>query len=230
MVALDSAMRWAICTWVRVSCWTVTSPLLPAGRAAGAGEAELTSALTIRPPGPDPDSCERSMPASRAIRRASGEAFTRPLSARSRGGETGASPLPEDVGGAGTRRSRLPADTARSGAADTPASPMRAISSPMRTVCPSATRIRSVPSASASKVTVALSVSTSASGSPSDTSSPSDFSQRTIVPSSIESDRRGMTTSGMTPLQPALSTPARSRTAATIASVSGMNASSSVGL
>jgi hypothetical protein len=41
----------------------------------------------------------------------------------------------------------------------------------------------------------ALSVSISTSSSPSFTSSPGDFSQRRIVPSSMESDRRGMTMS-----------------------------------
>src|SRR4051795_5521062 len=44
---------------------------------------------------------------------------------------------------------------------------------------------------------VALSVSISTSSSPWATSSPSDLSHLRIVPSSIESDRRGMATSGM---------------------------------
>ena len=43
----------------------------------------------------------------------------------------------------------------------------------------------------------ALSVSISTSSSPFDTSSPSDLSHLRIVPSSIESDRRGIETSGM---------------------------------
>ena len=42
---------------------------------------------------------------------------------------------------------------------------------------------------------LALSVSISTSSSPRLTSSPTDFSQRRIVPSSIESERRGMVTS-----------------------------------
>ena len=41
----------------------------------------------------------------------------------------------------------------------------------------------------------ALSVSISTSSSPSETSSPGDLSQRRTVPSSIESERRGMTIS-----------------------------------
>src|SRR5918992_4820611 len=44
---------------------------------------------------------------------------------------------------------------------------------------------------------LALSVSISTSSSPRETSSPSDFSHFRIVPSSIESDRRGIATSGI---------------------------------
>src|SRR3954453_17093537 len=44
---------------------------------------------------------------------------------------------------------------------------------------------------------LALSVSISTSSSPRDTSSPSDLSHLRIVPSSIESDRRGIATSAM---------------------------------
>ena len=106
---------------------------------------------------------------------------------------------------------------------------MLAITPPIGTVPPSPARIRSVPSASASNVTVALSVSTSASGSPFETGSPSCLSQRTIVPSSIESDNRGITTSGIA-AHPLIAIPARSRTVAAIAPAPGMNASSSVGL
>src|SRR4051794_10027596 len=130
-VALDSAIRRAMTCWVRVSSWTLTSPLAvpvsatlaagAAGTAAGgacgsaaggawggaagaacsaaacAGAAACgappeaaasTSAFTIRPPGPVPCSAERSMPCSRAIRRATGEALARP-------------PLPSGEGAAG---------------------------------------------------------------------------------------------------------------------------------
>ena len=41
--------------------------------------AASTSAFTIRPPGPEPSSAPSSTPSSRAIRRATGEALTRPL-------------------------------------------------------------------------------------------------------------------------------------------------------
>src|SRR4051794_26102433 len=49
---------------------------------------------------------------------------------------------------------------------------------------------------------LALSVSISTSSSPSLTSSPSDFSHLRIVPSSIESDRRGIATSAMAGVLP----------------------------
>ena len=56
-----------------------------AGAAAAAGAAWLgarsTSFLTTRPPGPEPVTSFRSTPASFAIRRARGEAFTRVASA-----------------------------------------------------------------------------------------------------------------------------------------------------
>src|SRR5690348_14729793 len=53
------------------------------GSASGSGfdsGAFSTSALTIRPPGPLPSIEERSMPCSSAIRRAIGDALTRPSS------------------------------------------------------------------------------------------------------------------------------------------------------
>src|SRR6185436_10718934 len=61
---------------------------------------------------------------------------------------------------------------------------------------PSGTTIFSrTPEASASTSCVTLSVSSSKSGSPFSTLSPSDFSQRTIVPASIPWPRRGRMTS-----------------------------------
>ena len=76
-------------------------------------------------------------------------------------------------------------------------SPSRAIVSPTGSVSPSFATIVSVPSESASYVMLALSVSISTSSSPRLTSSPSDFSHLRIVPSSIESERRGIATSAM---------------------------------
>ena len=61
---------------MREGCTVVTTPLAP--RATGAGSAAASrSALTIRPPGPEPVTPRRSICDSRAIRRASGDAFTR---------------------------------------------------------------------------------------------------------------------------------------------------------
>ena len=78
-----------------------------------------------------------------------------------------------------------------------PPSPIRAIVSPTASVSPSCATIESVPSWSASYVMLALSVSISTISSPRDTSSPSDLSHFRIVPSSMESDRRGIATSAM---------------------------------
>src|SRR3954468_21493776 len=78
-----------------------------------------------------------------------------------------------------------------------PPSPMRAMTSPTASVAPSSATISSVPSASASYVIVALSVSISTSSSPFETSSPSALSHLRIVPSSMESDRRGIVMSGI---------------------------------
>ena len=137
----------------------VTTPLAPR-----AGSCLATSAFTIRPPGPDPVSARRSTCDSRAIRRASGDAFTRPAPLSVSGD------LPAAAGAGAARRGRAGAGGPDRGS---DASPIVAITPPSGTVSPSPATIRSVPSASASNVTVALSVSTSAIGSPFDTTSPS---------------------------------------------------------
>ena len=69
-----------------------------------------------------------------------------------------------------------------------------AIVAPIGSVRPSGTTITRRPACSDACVSVALSASISSSSSPRSTLSPSAFSQRTIVPSSIESESRGMTT------------------------------------
>jgi hypothetical protein len=60
-----------------------------AGAAADPGSASRrapsTSALTIRPPGPVPLTAVRSMPCSRAMRRATGDALMRPFAPSSAG-------------------------------------------------------------------------------------------------------------------------------------------------
>ena len=68
---------------------------------------------------------------------------------------------------------------------------------PTASVSPSWATILSVPAWSASYVMLALSVSISTSSSPRSTESPSDLSHFRIVPSSMESDRRGIATSAM---------------------------------
>jgi len=72
---------------------SAAGPVAASGGPAGGGSASVlgppesappaeaafsTSALTIRPPGPDPSSSPKSRPRSFAIRRATGEAFGRP--------------------------------------------------------------------------------------------------------------------------------------------------------
>ena len=111
-VAFDSAIRRLTVCCRRVSSWISASPFgaglaalrLGARSSAGAwrlrglprrrrrraasplSAAACTSAFTIRPPGPEPSSRASSTPSSRAMRRATGDAFTRPplpLGARS---------------------------------------------------------------------------------------------------------------------------------------------------
>src|SRR3989449_8824399 len=88
-----SGMRDAGCDW--------TTGVAAAGASARDGEPS-TPRLTTRPPGPDPLTSLRSTPASRAIRLASGEAFTRVTSAGA-GSTPPASriPLLDGTGGGG---------------------------------------------------------------------------------------------------------------------------------
>ncbi len=79
-----SVIRRAIVLRNDVSSTRSTAPL-GRGTTAGAAGADVTSArstssATMRPSGPVPRSRERSMPRSRAILRASGEALIRPPS------------------------------------------------------------------------------------------------------------------------------------------------------
>src|SRR5437588_920448 len=76
-----------------------------------------------------------------------------------------------------------------------PSPPISAMTAPIGALSPSGTTILlSLPEAYASTSMLALSLSISTSGSPFLTSSPSFFSQRRILPVSIESDRRGIWT------------------------------------
>ena len=75
---------------------------------------------------------------------------------------------------------------------------IEALFKPIGSVSPSRAEISiSVPATSASNTMFALSVSISTSSSPSATSSPTAFIHLRIVPSSIESERRGITTSAI---------------------------------
>ena len=184
-VARDSAMRRATTCWVRLGCWTVASPLLPppeaaaAGAAAGSGSgaasagadavpdssAVSTSALTIRPAGPVPVSECRSIDDSRARRRATGEAFTRPpsplpfVAAPTPAGTRSGAGAPSAAGAAagassgsagaasGVAAGASAEDASAAGAA---ASPIVAIVAPIDSVEPSAATMCSGPSSSAS--------------------------------------------------------------------------------
>ena len=81
-----------------------------AAPSAGVAAAASTSRLTIRPPGPEPLICLRSMPRSSAMRRATGEALMRPPSvvdaaAKGATGATGAAGAAGVAGAAGAARS-----------------------------------------------------------------------------------------------------------------------------
>src|SRR6056297_2721867 len=186
-----------------------------AGAAAGAADAGVavsaaglapgcaasTSALTIRPCGPEPDSAARSIPFCAAIRRASGEAKMRPPSAVTGAGGAACSEPP-----AGAASAAASAGCAASGAGAgvaLDASMSSALSPSSRSTAmavltftasvPSGTRILPItPSSTASNSIVALSVSISASKSPDDTVSPSLTSHFASVPSSIVGDSAGM--------------------------------------
>ena len=156
--------------------------------------ARSTSSATIRPSGPVPRIPESSMPRSRAMRRASGDALIRPLP-DAIAACCGASCAGAGSGSLGFASApRVGAAAATSGTSS-PSEPMNATVCPTGT-SPSATAILSrTPAASASTSCVTLSVSSSKSGSPFSTGSPSDLSQRTIVPDSMPWPSRGRMTS-----------------------------------
>src|SRR6266404_1321774 len=155
--------------------------------------ARSRSFLTTRPPGPDPVTSFRSTPASFAIRRASGEAFTRVASAGATDGNGATAAGAAAAAVATFPPSRFPlADEVAGGAAAavaptfSPDATMTATTLPTATVWPSAAATwRSTPSARATRSITALSVSTSASVSPVFTGSPSRLCHFTTRPSSI---------------------------------------------
>src|SRR6185312_4296733 len=165
----------------------------------------------------EPSIVDRSTPFSLAIRRATGEALTLPLSpdsalSRSAPLSPPESSDPSPAGGAvaGVPRgaeAACPPSTVGDAAATGPAAeasepseepPTRAIGVPIGSVSPSWARISvSVPATSLSYAMFALSVSISTISSPTPISSPTFRIQARIVPSSIESDKRGITMSAI---------------------------------
>src|SRR5439155_19193263 len=202
------------CSTSTSSTGAVGSAVTGTGAPPGAA-ARSTSSATTRPSGPVPATALSSMPRSRAIRRASGEALIRPpLSAdgcltsatgspmpaaarrpRSRSSSRARPGDPSARASSSTCSAPAPLPEACSGSTSlgisSPCSPITAIVLPTGT-SPSATAIfNRTPEASASTSCVTLSVSSSYSGSPFCTSSPSDFSHLTIVPDSIPCPSRG---------------------------------------
>jgi hypothetical protein len=178
-----SVMRRAIVFRIWLSFTTSTSV---GGAAAGAADgaargltcARSTSSATIRPSGPVPRSSAKSIPRSLAMRRASGDAFTRPPFTRCAGslGPSGAASRPRSrsssrsgaSAGFSTPISSPPSSgSTRSGVSSSsgtssPASPMTAIGFPTSISSPSFARIFSrTPLASASTSCVTFSVSSS---------------------------------------------------------------------
>ena len=159
--------------------------------------AASTSALTMRPPGPDPITLARSIPCSAAIFLATGDALMRPpLAGDAVTAATGAGAAATTAAGTGVSAAGAKsADEPVSGITSS-ASAMMAMTCPTGTVTPSAmSTLRRTPEPNASISTTALSVSTSARMSPRLTLSPSLFNQRAIAPSVISAPIKGIRTS-----------------------------------
>src|SRR4051794_15074069 len=170
----------------------------------------LMSFAMIRPPGPLPCTCSMLTPISRAILRASGDERRRPLSPAGCGALDAAavrstrgafmsiasaySPvecLTESF--LSTARRAGSAATSFFGCAFSPAPRIVASTPPTSTIFPaSAATSPSVPSCSASRSRLTLSVSISSTGSPFFTASPAFLYQRTTFPSVIASPILGM--------------------------------------
>mmetsp|Transcript_29037 Transcript_29037/g.55783 ORF Transcript_29037/g.55783 Transcript_29037/m.55783 type:complete len:226 (+) Transcript_29037:1303-1980(+) len=167
------------------------------GFGAGAASAFSTSALTMRPCGPEPLMAPRSRPFCAAIRRARGVAKMRlpsvPCGAAGAGvaaaAGAGASAAGASGAAAGAGAGAAPMSSALSPSSSSTAMAVLTLTPSV----PSATRILPTkPSSTASNSIVALSVSISAMISPDDTLSPSLTSHLASVPSSIVGDRAGI--------------------------------------
>src|SRR5580700_4125866 len=93
MLRLASLMRSAITRRTPITLISVVSAetsgrnaAAGAGAAAGAPAGAFRSLRRMRPPGPDPATLDKSIPASRARRRLAGEVITRPVRAAAGGG------------------------------------------------------------------------------------------------------------------------------------------------
>ncbi len=185
-----SVMRRAIVLRMPVSGMTSASPAGSAAAAAGAGAAwaRSTSSATMRPSGPVPCSERRSMPRSRAIRLASGDAFTRALppfsaaagsgsawafsaaaswprsrsSSRSRAGSPSSWPSSSATSASPSASASGSLASGSASGTSSPSSPMTAIALPTSISSPSPARILSrTPEESASTSWVTFSVSSS---------------------------------------------------------------------
>ena len=172
------------------------------GLGGSALRGRLDVAFTMRPPGPLPTSDARSIPRSLASRRATGEALTRaPGSEPSPTAGIEGDALELAASAEAATAEAVPASDAAAGApfagASSPSESTCAITAPTGSASPTAATALNTPAASASYVMFALSVSISAISSPRATVAPSSTSQVRIVPSSIESERRGIVISGI---------------------------------
>src|ERR1051325_589854 len=176
-------------------------------RTSGSPGTFSRSRLMTRPPGPEPWTSLRSTPASLAMRRASGDAFTRVASAAiATGAAAGAGAALGCAVGAGAGAglgagagagfgAAVPGSGLSAPSTFSPGFPIQATTFPTGTVVPSLTStLSSWPSARATSSMTALSVSTSASVSPDFTASPSCFVHFTRRPSSIVGESASMWT------------------------------------
>ncbi len=117
----------------------------------------------MRPSGPVPVTAARSIPRSRAMRRASGDAFTRPPSALGEGSISGASGAAgSSATGSGAGFAAAASGSGAVTSTSSPSSPMTAIARPTSISSPSPARIFSrTPEASDSTSCVTFSVSSS---------------------------------------------------------------------
>src|SRR3954452_4918533 len=166
-----------------------------AGSATAAGPpfptVARTSAFVMRPPGPEPATCDRSTPSAAAMRAATGEILASDGIGR---GATVGAPVASAAaaGSAGAAGVVAPAPFV--------AVVMRAMTWPTVTVSPSPARTSViVPAAGAVSSTSILSVEISAIGWPSSTVSPAATCHSTSVPSETDSPAGGVTMSSVSP-------------------------------